>query len=149
MDNNNGIMKNYLIHSTLMGTAKLWSELSHSKRTKVGAVISRDGRILSTGFNGTAPGDHNCCEDEEGNTLESVIHAEENAILFCAKNGIPTMGSSIYTLYSPCARCARMIISCGISQVFYEHAYRDPAGIKLLERLGVPVRTVEEIRPWS
>ena len=82
---------------TMLATAKLFGELSYCEKKKVGAVIAREGRILSNGYNGTVSGFDNQCETY--NALENklvtspyVIHAEQNALMFCAKNGIPTEG---------------------------------------------------------
>jgi dCMP deaminase len=123
----------------LMETAVIWSELSRCKRSCVGAVIAKDGRIIATGYNGTPPGQDNCCEDCEGNTKQEVLHAEENAIVFCARHGLSTLGCELYTSLSPCPNCARMIAAAGIKRVFYKSQYRDASGIELLEKLDVEV----------
>jgi len=66
-------------------------------------------------------------------TKRSVVHAEENAILYAAKTGIPLAGSTLYSTYAPCIRCARMIISCGISKVFYMYEFKNTLGLDLLK----------------
>lgn len=124
----------------LMASANVWASASHSKRSKVGAVLALDGRIVGTGYNGTPPGYSNCCEDANGVTLPEVIHAEENVILFCAKHGLKTGGSTLYTTLSPCPACAKMIAAAGIVEVVYEQEYRNIDGIAFLLKLGVPVR---------
>lgn len=128
------------IDKMLMASANVWATASHSNRAKVGAVLALDGRIVGTGYNGTPPGYPNCCEDSNGVTLPEVIHAEENVILFCAKHGLKTGGATLYTTLSPCPACAKMIAGAGIVEVVYEQAYRDPAGIAFLSKLGVYIR---------
>jgi len=122
-----------------MATAEAWAVASKAKRMKVGAVIARDGRVIATGYNGTPPGCDNNCENDDNTTKDSVIHAEENAILFCAKHGVPASGCTMYTLVSPCVSCARKIVSVGITRVVYKYVYRSTEGIELLEKLGVGV----------
>jgi len=123
----------------LIKTAEIWADLSRCERSKVGAVIARNGRIIATGYNGTPPGYDNKCEDCNGHTRPEVLHAEENAIVFCARHGLPTEGCDLYTSLSPCPGCAKMIAAAGIKRVFYKTQYRDPMGIELLEKLNVEV----------
>lgn len=123
----------------LIKTAEIWADLSRCERSKVGAVIARNGRIIATGYNGTPPGYDNKCEDCNGDTRAEVLHAEENAIVFCARHGLPTEGCDLYTSLSPCPGCAKMIAAAGIKRVFYKTQYRDPMGIELLEKLNVEV----------
>lgn len=124
-----------------------WSKLlpiiaSHSKctRSKVGAVIHKDGRIISTGWNGMPSGLSNCCEDTHNVTNAEVIHAEANAILFAAKLGISTDGASLSVTMSPCVDCAKLIIQSGIQEVQYCTLYRDTAGLDLLKKVGISVK---------
>lgn len=123
----------------LIKTAQIWADLSRCARSKVGAVIAKNGRIIATGYNGTPPGYDNKCEDCDGNTRPEVLHAEENAIVFCARHGLATEGCDLYTSLSPCPGCAKMIAAAGIKRVFYKTQYRDPMGIELLEKLNVEV----------
>ena len=112
------------------------AEMSYAKRLRVGAVITRDNRIISTGFNGSPPGHDNCCEIETENGVlvskKSTIHAEENAILFAARTGIPTENATIYCTHSPCFFCARLIVSAGIRSAIYSEKYRDDEGVQFL-----------------
>lgn len=123
----------------LIKTAQIWADLSRCARSKVGAVIAKNGRIIATGYNGTPPGYDNKCEDCDGNTRPEVLHAEENAIVFCARHGLATEGCDLYTSLSPCPGCAKMIAAAGIKRVFYKTQYRDPMGVELLEKLNVEV----------
>ena len=124
----------------LMACANAWATASHSKRSKVGAVLALDGRIVGTGYNGTPPGYNNCCEDSNGTTLPEVVHAEENVILFCARHGLKTGGTTLYTTLSPCPSCSKMIAAAGIVTLVYEQEYRNLDGIALLLKMGVSVR---------
>jgi dCMP deaminase len=118
---------------TLIDCAWLWSKRSHCKRLQVGAVISKNGRILSTGYNGAVTGAPNECECSENKTKPGIIHAEANAILFAAKEGISTKGCAIFITHAPCVECAKMILQSGISSVYYSEYYRDDTGLKFLE----------------
>ena len=148
-----------------MNIAKEMSKASYCERVKVGAIIVKDERIISTGYNGTPSGSSNLCEvaicgicdnklDEDGycsfcgecppvwslKTNENVIHAEMNAILFAAKNGVSINGSILYVTVSPCVHCAKNIIQSGIKEVIYEVEYRDVTGISILKDEGIIVR---------
>ena len=126
-----------------MGVAKLTSQLSHARRTKVGAVMTKDNRIISIGINGTPRGFDNNCEDEmpDGSlvTKNIVVHAEMNSLCLCAKTEIETEGATIYLTLSPCSNCALAMIQSGIKRVVYLEKYRDLSGIKILEQAGVEV----------
>jgi dCMP deaminase len=126
---------------TLIDCAWLWSKRSHCKRLQVGAVIAKNGRILSTGYNGAVTGADNNCECKEGKTIPGIIHAEANAILWAAKEGISTNDCSIFITHSPCIECAKLIIQSGITSVYYSEYYRDNAGIDFLEANNIiPVK---------
>lgn len=124
------------------------SEMSVSRRAKVGAVIVRDGNIVSMGWNGTPKGFDNNCEVDmpDGSLLTktSVVHAEANAILKLASSGGGGDKSTVYTLFSPCVECAKMIISIGAERVVYRHKYRVFEGLDLLAEAGVLVEHIDE-----
>jgi len=124
--------------NTAMKTAFIFAEASHCKRNQVGAVISTDGRIVSTGYNGMPSGFTNECEKDDA-TKDLVIHAEANAILFAAKNGVSLKGSKLTLTLSPCVECAKMIIQSGVSHVEYHEEYRVTEGIRILRVAGVKV----------
>lgn len=126
-----------------MRTAELWADLSYCKRNKVGAVVGFKGRIIATGYNGTPPGFDNSCEAEDGSTKKEVIHAEENAILFCAKHGLQTNGCDLYCTLSPCPTCCKLIATAGIRRVFYKEEYRDLEGLDILNQFGVETISVK------
>ncbi len=116
------------------------AELSHAKKLQVGAVAVRDKRIILCGFNGTPPGDDNNCEDIiDGNliTKSSVLHAEENLIVFSAKLGISLKNSHIYITHNPCSICSRLIYGAGIKRVVYKNFYKDDLGIQFLKSRNI------------
>jgi dCMP deaminase len=116
-----------------------WSTLSCCKRKKVGALIVKDGTIISDGFNGTPKGFPNDCEDGNGDTHWYVLHAEANAMLKVARSTQNTEGSTLYVTYSPCKDCSKMIIQAGIKRVIYKEEYRDISGVKILREAGIDV----------
>ena len=126
-------------HIAYLRMAQEWSTLSCCSRKKVGAIIVKDGMIISDGFNGTPTGFPNHCEDPDGNTYWYVLHAEANAILKVARSSQSTENSTLYITYSPCKECSKLIIQSGIKRVFYAEEYRDISGLKILRECGVEV----------
>ena len=114
---------------------------SHCNRRKVGCIISKEGRIISTGYNGMPKGFLNPCE-EDNITKQEVIHAEANAILFSAKHGVSTKGATLYVTTAPCIECSKMIIQSGIAEVIYQDKYNNTTGIDLLRKAGIVVRNI-------
>lgn len=138
------IIRRLQYHRTYMKMAHIFASLSQAQRSKVGClIISPNGQILSQGYNGMPSGMCNCCEyaDSSGQlkTKQEVMHAETNAILKCAQNGIATKDSSCYVTLSPCVECAKVIIQAGIKNVYYDEEYRDLSGVDLLRECGVHV----------
>lgn len=131
--------KDLKYHLTYLKMATEWSTLSCCKRKKVGALIVKDGMIISDGFNGTPKGFPNDCEDSLDNTHWYVLHAEANAILKVARSTQSTDGASLYVTYSPCKECSKLIIQSGIKLVIYNEEYRDLSGIKILKEAGIAV----------
>lgn len=112
-------------------------------RLKVGCVIVKDGRIVSTGYNGPIGEDHcktYCNVDTE---CKDAIHAEANAIYFAAKEGISLQECTLYCNYSPCSKCAQAIIQSGIKRVIYQEEYRDNTPIITLRLNGVHVMRMQ------
>lgn len=142
--------------------AKRVAELSHAKRLKVGAVIVKDHRILSYGYNGTPAGFDNCCEFEvtefqteygvgsklvktgELKTKPEVIHAEMNAIAKIAYHGDSCKEATMFLTHSPCIECAKIILQSGISDVYYLQDYRSTAGVDLLKSRAIAVTKYEK-----
>lgn len=120
--------------------AKCWSGLSHATRRKVGALLVKDGAIISDGFNGTPTGFPNECESRvTGDTLPQVLHAESNALTKVAKSTISCKGATLYVTLSPCFECSKLIIQSGIERVVYNEEYRDLSGINFLKQSGIEV----------
>ena len=122
--------------------AKEWSTLSHCDRKKVGAIIVKDGMIISDGFNGTPTGFDNHCEDEEGYTKWYVLHAEANAILKVAKSTNSCEGATLYLTLSPCKECAKLIHQSGIKRLVYIKEYKDSSGLKFLKKAGIELNQI-------
>lgn len=133
-------MKKY--DQSMLSTAYIFSQQSYCTRLKVGAVLARDGRILATGYNGTISGMPNTCECEDGTTSDFTLHAEQNLITFCAKNGIPTNGTTLYLTHSPCKQCSKLIAQSGITEVVYSTPYRDSEGLDFLTACNILTRKV-------
>lgn len=131
--------KDLKYHVTYLRMASEWASLSCCKRKKVGALIVKDGTIISDGFNGTPKGFPNDCEDADGNTHWYVLHAEANAMLKVARSTQSTDGATLYVTYSPCKECSKMIVQSGIKRVIYREEYRDLSGVKILREAGIDV----------
>lgn len=131
--------KDLKYHLTYLKMATEWSSLSCCHRKKVGALIVKDGTIISDGFNGSPKGFSNDCEDANGDTYWYVLHAEANAMLKVARSTQSTDGATLYVTYSPCKDCSKMIIQAGIKLVIYKEEYRDLSGIRILREAGVNV----------
>ena len=127
-------------HTYFMNIATQVATRSTCDRKHVGAVIVRDRTILSTGYNGSIRGMPHC--DEVGHDLDSghcvaTIHAEANAILQAAKNGVMIEGAELYTTASPCWGCFKLIANAGIKTIFYAEFYRDAKSLAVARRLGI------------
>jgi dCMP deaminase len=135
-----------------MKTAETFAELSHARRLHVGAIVVKDDRIISIGYNGMPAGWDNNCEDTMYHlddtvslkTKPEVLHAETNAIAKLAKSNESGMGATMFMTHAPCLDCAKLIYQSGISNVLYRNAYRDTGGTAFLERSGVKVTQVKK-----
>ena len=137
-----------------MDLAQLIARRSHCVKIQVGAVLTKDTRIISIGYNGPPAGTHNCdidfpeqgCTRDRKGSCSLALHAEENAILYAAKNKVSLDNAVLYQTLSPCLPCARIIYTMGIKQVIYLHSYADykninsDEGIEFLEQYGVSVK---------
>ena len=130
------------------------AKMSHARRLQVGAVIVKDDRVISMGYNGMPAGWDNNCESEETEfnlvtktrtgtgkltTRPEVLHAESNAIAKLAKSNDSGDGADIFVTHAPCMECSKLIFQSGISRVYYSADYRDDSGIKFLKQSGVEV----------
>jgi len=134
-----------------MELAEKLSLRSHCVKAKVGAVLTKDTRIVSLGYNGPPAGTHNCdliwpdegCPRDSKGSCSLALHAEQNAILYAAKSNISIQGSTLYVTLSPCISCARIIFTMGIKKVYYLHSYADfkglssDEGVDFLVKFGV------------
>lgn len=141
----------------LMGTAALLAMRSTCSRGQVGVVISRNARILSSGYNGAPAGMPHCSHPQlyatvtaekeaysNGEGCTNAVHAEANAIAFAAKHGVYLDGSEMHTTLSPCMYCSQLIVNAGIVRVTYAEEYRDTFGISLLISAGVRITLFQE-----
>jgi dCMP deaminase len=134
------------------------SRRSHCIKAQVGAVLVKDTRIISIGYNGPPAGTHNCdeefpttgCARDAKGSCSLALHAEENAILYAAKNGSVMDGGTLYVTLSPCLPCARIIYSMKIARVIYLHSYAAykglpvDEGLAFLEKFGVEIKKYEK-----
>lgn len=142
--------------SAHMKVAETYADLSYAKRLKVGAIVVKDNRVISIGYNGTPAGWNNECEDivydvfsddtahYTTKTKPEVIHAEANAIAKLARSNESGDSADMFVTHAPCIDCAKLIFGSGIKNVFYRHTYRDDSGVKFLERCGVYITKVDE-----
>ena len=158
-------MKSKLIDA-YMKTAETFAELSSAIRLHVGAIIVKDNRIISIGYNGMPSGWTNECEykvyanewsidnnewqyqeEDSGHpyNLKSkpeVLHAETNAIAKLARSTESGLGATLFVTHAPCLDCAKLVYQSGINSVYYRNSYRDENGIQFLEKAGVKVEKV-------
>jgi dCMP deaminase len=153
-----------------MDVAERFSQLSSAKRLQVGAIVVKNDRIISIGYNGMPAGWTNECEEKEyfiGNipekykndpwifkdedggvgrikTKEEVIHAEANAIAKLAKGNESGDDSTMFLTHAPCIDCAKQMYTAGIKKVYYRHSYRDNDGLTFLEKCDIMVSKVEK-----
>lgn len=113
------------------------AKASYCKRLQVGAVLVTTEGIIVPGYNGTLPGNENCCEDKEGNTKPETLHAERNMILKLANSTLSARGGTVYVTHSPCDICAGMLVGLGIKELYYKTLYRDNKGLIMLQENGV------------
>lgn len=129
-----------------MRTAAVISARGTCTRAFVGAVLAKEGRIISTGYVGAPSGLPHCSDvgDQIGadGGCTRTVHAEANAIAFAARAGTSTEGSELYCTHSPCLGCAKLIINAGITAVYFENYYRELDGLALLDDAGVYIRQV-------
>ena len=174
-------MKEKLVNA-YMDVAERFAKLSSARRLHVGAIVVKDDRIISIGYNGMPAGWDNNCEnlewcsaggwlspeeieegwpfegtylDADGVTIQGryrlktkpeVLHAETNAIAKLAKSTESGDGAILFVTHSPCLDCAKLIFQSGICGVFYRDNYRSTDGIEFLEKSGIEVKQIEEIK---
>lgn len=153
-----------------MDTAERFAQLSSSRRLHVGAVVVKDNRIISIGYNGMPSGWDNNCEHTEYvgsdeqipspdemkrmgftgtdsgwyrlKTKDEVIHAEANAILKLARDGESGNGADLFCTHAPCVSCAKLIYGAGINKLYYRDSYRDESGLEFLRKCNIDIEKV-------
>ena len=130
-----------------MNIAREVSTRSTCSRKHVGAVIVRNKTILSTGYNGSIKGLPHCdevgCEMVDGHCIRTT-HAEANAIVQAAKNGVKVEGSEIHVTASPCYNCFKLIANAGIKIIYYDELYRDERIIERAKEVGIKLISLED-----
>lgn len=121
-----------------MDVAERFAQLSSAQRLQVGAIVVKDDRIISIGYNGMPTGWTNECE-HENKTKPEVIHAESNAISKLARGTESGEGACIFITHSPCMDCAKLIYQSGIATVYYKESYRSTQGIEFLTKSNIDV----------
>jgi dCMP deaminase len=142
-------MKDKFINA-YMDVAERFAQLSSARRLHVGAIVVKDDRIISIGYNGMPSGWDNDCEDkvwtQDGDytlkTKPEVLHAETNAIAKLAKSNESGMGATMFITHAPCLDCAKLIYQSGIGSVLYRNSYRDTGGVAFLEKSGIQVTQI-------
>jgi dCMP deaminase len=134
-----------------MDVAERFAKLSSAKRLQVGAIVVKDDRIISIGYNGMPAGWDNNCEDvieihEDGGvvtqTKPEVIHAEANAIAKLAKGSESGNLSTMFLTHAPCLDCAKQVYTAGIKKVYYRNSYKDNKGLDFLNKCNVEVERI-------
>ena len=140
-----------------MELAEKLAKRSHCVKAQVGAVLTKDTRIVSLGYNGPPAGTHNCdeewpvngCERDSKGSCSLALHAEQNAILYATRNNVSMQDATLYVTLSPCLACARVIFTVGIKNVYYKHSYASFKGLKVeegvefLKKFGVNVKQLQ------
>ena len=134
-----------------MNVAETFAKLSSAKRLQVGAIVVKDDRIISIGYNGMPAGWDNNCEDvievhEDGGvvtqTKPEVIHAEANAIAKLAKGSESGNLSTMFLTHAPCLDCAKQVYTAGIKKVYYRNSYKNTKGLDFLSKCNVEVERI-------
>lgn len=143
-----------------MELARNLARKSHCVRAQVGAVLTKETRIVSLGYNGPPSGTHNCdvewpgagCPKDSKGSCSLALHAEQNAILYASKNNVSMEGSTLYVTLSPCISCARVIYTMGIKKVIYLDSYASykglstDEGVDFLRKFGVQVLQYNNVK---
>jgi dCMP deaminase len=138
-----------------MDVAERFAKLSHARRLHVGAIVVKDDRIISIGYNGMPAGWDNDCEDEVVleqdekfvkvlKTKPEVLHAETNAIAKLARSSDSGLDADIFITHAPCLDCSKLIYQSGIKRVFYRDSYRNTDGVAFLEKSNITVIQIKK-----
>ena len=151
------------IHHAHMATAENYAKLSKAKKLQVGAIVVKDNRVISIGYNGTPAGWDNECENEiredsfyvidpggpeypcssiRLETKPEVIHAEANAIAKLARSNESGLASTMFITHSPCFECSKLIHIAGIRKVYFRNQYRNTNGLEFLKKCNIEVEQI-------
>lgn len=133
------------IDATLVLVARAIAERGTCSRLRVGAILTRDTRIISQGFNGAPAGMPHCTHDGSEDRCRVSVHAETNAIGFAARHGVRTDGTTLYLTHAPCLDCATVLLAAGVVRVVYGAAYRSLDGVNYLQGCGIDVSQYREV----
>jgi len=134
-----------------MDVAHRFAQLSHARRLHVGAIVVKDDRIISIGYNGMPAGWDNDCEEvieqhEDGGqilkTRPEVLHAEMNALMKLAKSTESGEGATMFITHSPCIECAKGMYQAGIKEIYYGEEYRSSQGIDFLKKCKIKIEKI-------
>lgn len=125
-------------HEMMMRQAEVVAMRGTCSRLQVGAIIARDGRPISSGYNGNVSNVAHCVH-ADNTPCSTAMHAESNAIAYAARNGVATSDAHLYTTHMPCFDCSRLIINSGITKVFFKVPYRKREGVELMHQAGIEV----------
>lgn len=125
-----------------MKVAETYATLSSAKRLQVGAIVVKDNRVISIGYNGMPSGWDNVCEDENYKSKPEVLHAETNAIAKLARSNESGLDATMFITHAPCIDCAKLIYQSGICKVYYRHTYRESTGVDFLIKGGIDVEQI-------
>jgi dCMP deaminase len=123
-----------------MESAEAFAKCSNATRLKVGAVIVKDNRIISCGYNAMPEHINDPCELPDGTTDPRVRHAEKSALMGLVRSNQSAVGSVLFCTHACCKFCSIDIVDAGIAKVYYRHSYRDLSGIEYLKSNGVDVQ---------
>lgn len=123
------LSKKLALTSIYMDSAKRYASLSTCTRRKVGAILVKDGRVISTGTNGAPEGQPHCIDDgcllDDKGHCQRTVHAEQNAVLFCASHGISMSGTLLVCTDFPCTKCLQSLLQTGIMNIYFDRDYTD------------------------
>lgn len=132
-----------------MKVAETYAQLSSAKRLQVGAIVVKDNRVISIGYNGMPSGWTNECEitriDDVGTSFKTkpeVLHAETNAIAKLARSNESGLDATMFVTHAPCLDCAKLIYQSGINTVYYRNTYRETTGVEFLKQGGINVEQI-------
>lgn len=138
-----------------LNITRLVAERSTCTRRKVGAILVRDKRVITTGYNGVPSGINHCADvgclrdklkvpSGERHELCRGLHAEQNAIIQAATHGVSILGCTLYCTNMPCSICSKMLINAGIVKIYYGEGYADLLGEEMLREAGIEVIQISE-----